>query len=83
MPVYAYRCSRCDSSFERLRGISQQDSDVECPECGQQGTAKRLISTFAAFSKTDGMTHPSNQPIGGNDGGGCQRAGGCACHGGL
>ena len=83
MPVYAYRCSHCNSNFERLRGISQLDTEMECPECGAQGKAKRMISTFAAFSKADGITRPANVQVGGNNGGGCCKGGGCGCHGGI
>lgn len=83
MPVYAYRCADCGSNYERLRGIASNDSEVECPGCGGAGRAKRLLSAFAAFSKTDGVTRPANTSAvgGGNSNGGCKAAGGCACHG--
>ncbi|OJV89251.1 MAG: hypothetical protein BGO39_35235 [Chloroflexi bacterium 54-19] len=81
MPVYAYRCSECGSTYERLRGITALDNEIECPSCGQGGRAKRLLSTFAAFSKTDGITRPTNtSPAGnGNSFGACSH-GSCGCH---
>ncbi len=85
MPVYVYKCAECGADYEKLRGISQSDSDLECPSCGQMGRAKRKLATFAAFSKTDGITRPANQ-TGGNTGAGCQHGkggAGCACHGGF
>ncbi len=80
MPVYAYRCSDCSATYDRLRGISAQDAEIECPECGHNGRAKRLLSRFAAFSKTDGVTRPANSgPAGGgNSNGACGVA--CGCH---
>ncbi|HEX2911149.1 MAG TPA: zinc ribbon domain-containing protein [Chloroflexia bacterium] len=80
MPVYAYRCSSCGSTYERLRGIGTEDREIECPECGQGGSAKRLLSSFAAFSKTGGITRPTNtSPAGGgNSNGAC--GGACGCH---
>jgi putative FmdB family regulatory protein len=85
MPVYVYKCAECGTDYEKLRGINQSDSELECPHCGQSGRAKRKLATFAAFSKTDGITRPSNQS-GGNTGGGCQMGKGgpgCGCHGGF
>jgi putative FmdB family regulatory protein len=80
MPVYAYKCLDCGSDFERLRGISSSDSELECSSCGKVGTAKRKLSTFAAISRTaDGVTRPvntyNNSPS--NNGGCC--GGGCGC----
>ena len=81
MPVYAYRCSDCGSGYERLRGISAEDKEIECPQCGKEGQAKRLLSTFMAFSKVDGITRAANTSAmgGGNSNGSCG-GGGCGCH---
>ncbi len=80
MPVYAYKCAECGSSYERLRGIKAEDKEVECPECGQSGRAKRLLSSFAAFSKSDGVTRPASTSAagGGNSNGACGVS--CGCH---
>jgi putative FmdB family regulatory protein len=80
MPVYAYKCIECGSDFERLRGISSNDNELECPTCGRGGTAKRKLSLFAAMSKTDGVTRPASTANSSpsNNGGCC--GGGCGCH---
>ncbi len=80
MPVYAYKCADCSSTYERLRGISAEDKEIDCPVCGTTGQAKRLLSMFAAFSKADGITRPTNTaPVGGgNSNGAC--GGSCGCH---
>ena len=44
MPLYEYRCERCDERFEELRSSSDED-EVCCPSCGQP--AKKLLSAFA------------------------------------
>jgi len=49
MPVYEYTCSKCDNKFELLRKFSESGEDAVCPKC--QGKAKRVLSTFACFSK--------------------------------
>ncbi len=47
MPLYDYLCYHCGSSFELLRRMTADDSDVRCPECGSD-RIERLVSTFAA-----------------------------------
>jgi putative FmdB family regulatory protein len=83
MPVYAYSCAECGSAFERLRGISQSDGELECPSCGETGKAKRRISTFASFTKTNGVSRPTNYeaPSAGTAPRACGP--GCGCHGGI
>jgi putative FmdB family regulatory protein len=48
MPIYEYICSACKSEFEQMRPLSQSGEDAECPNCHK--TARRKMSTFAAFS---------------------------------
>lgn len=51
MPIYEYRCKKCDNCFEALVWTSQPD-DVQCPCCN--GTeVERLMSTFATCGVSD------------------------------
>jgi putative FmdB family regulatory protein len=52
MPIYEYVCPSCDFKFELLRSLSQADEGVSCPRC--QNDARRIMSTFACFSKEEG-----------------------------
>lgn len=57
MPIYEYRCADCQTTFEKLRPMSQADAPVECVCCGSPHTS-RAISLFAAVSKgSNGETH--------------------------
>lgn len=80
MPIYAYKCLKCGNDFERLRAMSQsdttRDAEVGCPECGEQGHARRKLSSFMALSRTDGVTRPASTFGGGS----CCEGGGCGCH---
>lgn len=49
MPLYEYRCSECSYKFEELHHLSESGADATCPVC--KGTAKRIMSIFAAMSK--------------------------------
>ncbi len=50
MPIFEYRCEKCDEAFETLV------MGKEIPECpGCHGTKlERLLSTFAAVTGTSG-----------------------------
>jgi putative FmdB family regulatory protein len=43
MPIYEYRCEKCGSKFEILRGITAIDEELKCPKCGAE-KPKRLLS---------------------------------------
>ena len=51
MPIYEYVCSGCGLKFELLRPLSQSDEEAPCPSCHK--SAKRKLSAFAAFSKSE------------------------------
>ena len=77
MPIFEYACKKCGHQFEALLK-SASDPAPECPECHASG-AKRLLSRFAAASKTAfGSCKMSNDCMAAAQGGGC----GCGCCGG-
>jgi putative FmdB family regulatory protein len=46
MPLYEYRCETCGRTFEKLRRMSDSDSEVDCPNCASE-QVRRQLSTFA------------------------------------
>lgn len=69
MPIYEYKCPRCESKFELLRPLSRANEKVSCPQCHQE--AERILSSFACFSTGEsGMT----SPVGGNPCASCSAA---------
>ena len=54
MPIFEYRCSDCETKFEKL--VRRAEDAVECPKCGPEpaGVSKRRLeiqhSTFAAHA---------------------------------
>ncbi|MES0488527.1 MAG: FmdB family zinc ribbon protein [Leptospirales bacterium] len=46
MPTYDYKCSECDSVFEKFHGINDSPN-VECPECSS--SAKKQIGMGAGI----------------------------------
>ena len=47
MPLYEYRCEKCEKTYEALVSMSKADDPGECPHCGFE-KSKRLLSTFCA-----------------------------------
>ena len=61
MPMYEYRCEKCELVFAELRKISEREDPIDCPQCG--GTATIMFSTFA---KGGGSTSADGCPVAGD-----------------
>ena len=71
MPIYEYRCKRCDGEFEKY--VPGASTTVACPTCASDQVMRKL-SVFGL--KTVGALQAPGTSAGG---GGCC-GGGCACH---
>lgn len=49
MPIYEFKCAKCEAKFEELLGSSS--NSAKCPKCGS-GDVKKLFSGFGV--KSDG-----------------------------
>lgn len=79
MPIYEYRCARCDVSFEAL--VRPGHDDAQCPHCN--GTKlSREMSTFAARSANGNGAGAAEQAFASNGSSASPAAGGC-CGGGC
>ena len=52
MPIYEYRCKKCDHLFERIQRLAERPIR-KCPECGEAALEK-LISRGAVHFKGTG-----------------------------
>lgn len=59
MPIYEYKCKKCNNVFETFREIDSDDKQVKCPMCGQKHS-KRIISIFSSSSSYNCMPHFSS-----------------------
>jgi putative FmdB family regulatory protein len=77
MPIYEYRCLKCDRSFEAL--VRNGHDGAQCPHC--RGTKlAREMSTFAALGSNgaaDSAIESGSAASGRMCGGSC---GNCGCH---
>ncbi len=74
MPIYEYRCGKCEHRFEHFVRSSKDRSPRVCSQCG----SRRVNRVFSAFGVGTGAA-PGPSMNGG--GGGCCSGGGCACRG--
>jgi putative FmdB family regulatory protein len=49
MPIYEYRCKKCEHRFELMRRLSERTKRAKCTNCGSTAT-KPAISMFAHVS---------------------------------
>lgn len=54
MPFYTYHCDKCDEPFEKMLPMSQYDSPQGCPNCGDEGPARKTINAVGVIFKGDG-----------------------------
>ena len=61
MPIFDYECKHCGKIYEELvLSSSIPDSDIECPECGEHQSVRRMsapsISTGRVSSLSGGAS---------------------------
>ena len=67
MPLFEYKCEKCENKFESL--VLSSDEEICCPDCGSTNLEK-LFSTFGFKSKNP--IPISTTPVGSMDPGcGC------------
>jgi putative FmdB family regulatory protein len=45
LPLYEYKCQKCNDVFFELRSMADREQPIACPECGGEGEI--MFSTFA------------------------------------
>jgi len=58
MPIYEYECVKCGKKFELRRSITDSDSEIKCPKCGDENPRK-VFSVFGIGS-SGGACAPSS-----------------------
>jgi putative FmdB family regulatory protein len=73
MPIYEYKCTKCNYCFEALRFASDNEGPI-CPQCGSP-QVQRQMSCFA--TGVGGGAGLAGLDSGGGFGGGGGGMGGC------
>jgi putative FmdB family regulatory protein len=62
MPIYEYRCRKCQVIFERFQKVNEGGESLTCPACG----AKKPEKILSGFSSSIGSESSSCGPSGGS-----------------
>ena len=49
MPMYDYRCKKCQHRFELMRRLAARDEAAPCPQCKSRATARVQINRIATI----------------------------------
>ncbi|MCP4143824.1 MAG: zinc ribbon domain-containing protein [bacterium] len=63
MPMYEFKCDKCNHVFEELLTSNELQKEIpECPECGSKKTKKQVSSFSPGFDS--GGCGPSRSSFG-------------------
>ena len=54
MPIYEYRCKKCDHEYEQRRSIADMDKRRACPGCRSRAVERKLNTSFAVVGVSRG-----------------------------
>jgi len=74
MPIYEYKCNKCDKEFEFI--VFGKEDEVECPECNGKDVERRLSA--CSFKSNGTYSAPSSG--GGSSCSGCTSSNCSSCH---
>lgn len=66
MPIYEYKCKKCNTAFSVLQKIGATEKDTVCPDCGSRDVKKQM-SSFCCSS--EGNTYSPSTTHKGHGGG--------------
>ena len=60
MPIYTYKCSKCDSLFEKRQRMADDPLTV-CEVCGAEDSVRRVINSVGVVFKGSGFYVTDNR----------------------
>jgi putative FmdB family regulatory protein len=55
MPIYEYRCRKCNETFEVIQKVNEDNKGLRCPKC-DAGEPGRVLSLFCSTSSSRSTT---------------------------
>ena len=53
MPIYEYRCNKCNNKFELFQSVGASNENLICPACNEP-KPERIFSVFGSGSSGGG-----------------------------
>ncbi|TAL23134.1 MAG: zinc ribbon domain-containing protein [Nitrospirae bacterium] len=66
MPIYEYKCGKCNKAFSVLQRVGATEKDTVCSECGSKDVKKQM-SSFCCSA--EGNAYSPSASHGGHGGG--------------
>lgn len=57
MPIYNYRCEKCQFEFEEIRTIANRRWTDPCPKCGIENTIDLILTASPKIVSSVGTPH--------------------------
>jgi putative FmdB family regulatory protein len=54
MPIFEFRCNKCNEVFEVLQMSSEDEVEMKCPHCGSENFERVLSTTSYAMGDSKG-----------------------------
>jgi len=61
MPIYEFKCSKCEEFFELLVMGSNDEEELKCPKCGSQSFERVISTTNFKMGAAASGGNPANQ----------------------
>jgi len=52
MPIYEYRCRKCEKIFEKIQKLNEGEDSLQCPYCGEKKPGK-ILSGFSSLKGSE------------------------------
>jgi putative FmdB family regulatory protein len=52
MPIYEYRCRKCEKIFEKIQKVDEGGDSLKCPYCGEKKPEK-ILSGFSSLKGSE------------------------------
>jgi putative FmdB family regulatory protein len=66
MPIYEYRCRKCEKVFEVIQKMDEGGAALKCPSCGQKGPEKVMSCCFSSSKGSESASPAPSSSCGGD-----------------
>ncbi len=60
MPIYEFKCLKCEEFFELILMNKNEEAELKCPECGSEKFERVISTTNFSMGSGSGNKPPAN-----------------------
>ena len=61
MPIYVYKCTKCENEFDELLSLNEYSPIRVCPECNAPSTRKLSVPQLQSIKKSERIARERNE----------------------